>query len=258
MAAPPKVTMVLTTRDRPGFLPIALRCFQHQTWPNKELVVVDDGDVHPADESLVRAHGGILVRVPTGTVLGEKLNIGIERATGALIQKMDDDDWYSPTFVENTAGVIMQRWQEACRPVLAYTAPFLFFHIAAWELRRSTDNNLPGATMCFPREMWEYHPFRHVPSEEDLWFYRDHQRFGTTAYPTRVDVEHFIAIRHTGSGTDRQHTWQRQWSNQPLEDYLSETRPLHTRTPEEAFAPWAVERYRAMRDDILARQAGRS
>lgn len=254
MARPPRISMILTTRDRPSFLPIALRCFAHQTWENRELIVVDDGDQHPADEAAVAAVGGTLVRVPTGTVLGAKLNAGIERATGALIQKMDDDDYYAPTFLANNAAVVLENWQDACRPIMVYTAPLLFFHVAAWELRRSSDNNLTGATICFTREMWEYRPFREVPSEEDLWMYRDQARFGGISVPVRKDLEHFVQVRHAGGSLNRAHTWQRNWSNQPVEESLSTGRPLHPRSPEEVILPWAIDAYRTLRSDILARK----
>ena len=81
--------MVLTTRDRPGFLQVALACYQHQTYPLRELIVIDDGDQFPADESSVEAVGGRLIRVPPGTPLGTKLNLGLGEARGWLCQKMD-------------------------------------------------------------------------------------------------------------------------------------------------------------------------
>jgi len=254
MTSQPRVSMILTTRDRPTFLPIALRCFSHQTWENRELIVVDDGDQHPVDPADVAAVGGTLVRVPTGTVLGAKLNAGIARATGSIIQKMDDDDYYAPPFIANNMAVILDNWREACRPIMVYTAPLLFFHVAAWELRRSTDNNLTGATICFTREMWDYRPFREVPSEEDLWLYRDHARFGAVSIPVRTDIEHFVQVRHAGGSMNRAHTWQRQWSNQPVEEFLATSRPLHPRTPDEVILPWAIDRYRLLQQDILARQ----
>ncbi|MCP4218623.1 MAG: glycosyltransferase family 2 protein, partial [bacterium] len=39
----------MPTRNRRGFVPLALRCFLHQDYPHKELVVVDDGEDKIAD-----------------------------------------------------------------------------------------------------------------------------------------------------------------------------------------------------------------
>src|SRR5215831_526279 len=94
----PLVSMVLSTRDRPHFLQVALACYRHQTYPQRELIVIDDGDHFPADESMIEAAGGRLMRMPADTPLGTKLNQGIQEARGWLCQKMDDDDWYGRRF----------------------------------------------------------------------------------------------------------------------------------------------------------------
>ena len=95
----PLVSVVLPTRDRPRLLSIALACYARQTYQNRELIVVDDGDSAPVDAAAVEAVGGRVLRVPPGLALGSKLNVGIEQARGAFIQKMDDDDFYAPTFI---------------------------------------------------------------------------------------------------------------------------------------------------------------
>jgi glycosyltransferase involved in cell wall biosynthesis len=78
----PLISVVMATRDRPRLLPVALACYQHQTYPRRELIVVDDGDEFPADAALVAAAGGRLIRVAPGTPLGTKLNAGVEAAKG--------------------------------------------------------------------------------------------------------------------------------------------------------------------------------
>jgi hypothetical protein len=60
----PLVSVVLTTRDRPRFLSIALRCYAAQTYPHRELIVVDDGSRFLADEAAVREVGGRPVPLP--------------------------------------------------------------------------------------------------------------------------------------------------------------------------------------------------
>src|SRR5438067_6968685 len=93
------ISVVMATHERPHLLPIALRCYQEQTWPERELVVVDDGERFPVREALVRSVGGRLLRVPPGTMLGTKLNLGLEVLHGTFCQKMDDDDWYASDFL---------------------------------------------------------------------------------------------------------------------------------------------------------------
>lgn len=239
--------MVLTTRDRPRFLSIALACYRQQTFleEERELIVVDDGDRFPADDATVMALGGRLLRVPPGTPLGSKLNAGIKMARGHLIQKMDDDDWYGPGFLTAMIAALDEAWRIACRPTLAFLSPFLFFDLAAWEIRRSAAGHMPGATLLFPRDVWEEHPFRPLPGDEDVWFLLDQMRLG--AERLMVDaVDTFLAVRHGGLNSERVHTWTHQSSGQPLDEYTTRLAP-YGQPPEALLPGWALDRYRAMR-----------
>jgi hypothetical protein len=244
----PLVSVVIATRDRPRLLSIALACYQHQTYGNRELIVVDDGVRAPVDAATVEAIGGRLIRVEPGTPLGTKLNHGARAANGLFCQKMDDDDWYAPSFVETMVSTVLESWTILCRPTIAILMGFLFFDLAHWEVRRSTPDNAPGATLFFMREMWEEHPFRGVPRDEDVWFYMDQLRHGGTC--VTVDApETFLAVRHTGSTSDRGHTWTRQLDGQRLESYLLDL-PLYAGGPEALLPDWAVREYRAVRGQM--------
>ena len=246
----PLVSMVLTTRDRPQFLQVALACYQHQTYSRRELIVIDDGDQFPADELSVEAVGGRLIRMPTGTPLGTKLNCGLEEAQGWLCQKMDDDDWYGSCFLETMVSAFMQSRLKLCRPAIAFLFSFLFFEVARWEVRRSVGNNVPGATLMFAREDWEKRPFRALRQDEDIWFVLDQQRQGLVALPV-LALEHFMAVRHGGAAQDRGHTWTHQLNGGTLENYL-EQRPLYHRHPEDLLPAWALEFYRRLHNEMIA------
>ncbi len=245
----PFVSVILTTRDRPNFLRFALTCYQQQTYEHRELIVVDDGDRFPVEPDLVEAAGGRLVRAPLGAPIGTKLNLGLEVAEGTLCQKMDDDDWYAPAYIETMVEKLRKSWREACRPTVAFVTPFLFFDVARWEIRRSLDRNVPGATLFFRRSDWALHRFRALPGDEDLWFFLDQVRAG--AVPVVIEQpELFLAVRHRGSRSERAHTWVNQSDNRPLEEYLLE-RPLHSRTPDQLLPPWALMFYQELHSEIL-------
>jgi glycosyltransferase involved in cell wall biosynthesis len=216
------------------------------------LIVVDDGDTHPVDASGVEAAGGRLIRMPPGTPIGTKLNRGLEDARGAWCQKMDDDDWYGPGFLDGMMGVIARHRTEICRPVVAFLMPFLFFEVARWEIRRSRVNNLPGATLVFSREDWRHRPFRPLSQDEDMWFLKDQTRWGAIALPVRSEdsMDSFLAVRHGGLGKDRGHTWIQQADGRSLEEYLHGERPLY-RAPERLLPGWALDFYRALRTELL-------
>jgi glycosyltransferase involved in cell wall biosynthesis len=239
----------MTTRDRPRLLPIALACYQQQTYQRRELIVVDDGEEFPADPAQVASAGGRLIRVEPGTPLGTKLNEGLEAAAGRFCQKMDDDDWYAPRFLETMVSAVLTSWQGVCRPTLAYLMPFLFFDVARWEVRQSMQVNIPGATLLFGRDNWEARHFRPVRRDEDVWFVLDQTRAGVTPLPVN-QPELFLAVRHQGAGRDRGHTWTRQASGETLETHLTR-RPHHEGGPESLLPGWALAAYHELRRDLL-------
>lgn len=90
----PLVSCVCPTYDRPPtkqfLLEEAIESFLRQTYPNKELLVINDC---PDQELVCDAPGVRVVNVPARyDSLGEKYNAGIALARGDLIANWDDDD----------------------------------------------------------------------------------------------------------------------------------------------------------------------
>jgi glycosyltransferase involved in cell wall biosynthesis len=245
----PLVSVILTTRDRPRLLALALNYFRDQTYPRRELIVVDDGELFPADAKAVEALGGRIIRMEPGTPLGTKLNAGIEQANGAFCQKMDDDDWYSPNFMEKMMGTVLESHAVVCRPTVAFLMPFLFFEVARWEIRQSHPTNAPGATLLFSKDAWEMRQFRPLFQDEDVWFFLDQIRWGATILPVKA-LECFLAVRHRGSTLDRGHVWTHQHNGSTLEDDLKQ-RAIYTRTPEEMLPEFALKVYRELQQELL-------
>jgi glycosyltransferase involved in cell wall biosynthesis len=250
----PLVSVILATCDRPRLLPIALRCFEHQTYPRRELIVVDDGATWPVDRSEILAAGGCLVRVPPGTPLGTKLNTGASVARGEICQKIDDNDWYAPGFLDAMIAARSADRARVCRPTVALITPFLFLDVARWQVRRSLfpAHHVPGATLQFAREDWEAQPFRAVRSDEDVWFLLDHQRGGGAFLPVQA-LETYVAVSHDGSRVDRGKRWTEEvgLAGQSLDDYVRD-RVLCERTPEDLLPDWALAAYRAIyRDQVV-------
>jgi hypothetical protein len=159
---------------------------------------------------------------------------------------MDDDDWYGPRFLDTLLAALTASQQLVCRPTIAFLRPFLFFHLARWEIRRSEPFNVPGATLLFAREDWQACPFRPLPGDEDFWFLHDQTRQGVEPLP--VDsLETFLAVRHASSPVDRGHTWTHQADGRTLEQYLGGL-PRHRRRPEQLLPAWALSAYRTLRD----------
>lgn len=96
MSDAPRVSCILLTTHpkRAAFLPDALRAFEAQVYPAKELIVVNDGP-SPLASSDSRVRVVNLPESPDGVrrwTLGEKRNVGVRAARGQWVATWDDDD----------------------------------------------------------------------------------------------------------------------------------------------------------------------
>ena len=98
--AAPLVSCLMVTADRPVLVQRAIWCFQQQTYPRKELVVLDNG-TQPIEHLLADVPDGSVryAHVTRGpeTVIGGLRNRSLDMATGDLVvPQWDDDDWSHP------------------------------------------------------------------------------------------------------------------------------------------------------------------
>jgi glycosyltransferase involved in cell wall biosynthesis len=206
----PLVSCILVTRDRPAFFAQALRCYRAQSYAKREIVVVDDG---------ATAVGALCSRVPNLTYIrlhqptptGAKLNLGIERARGTVLQKLDDDDFYGPLFLE-TAVQHLQRTKNprtlvawCCFAVLVAGRRGLYFSGHGWR---------SGGTFCFRRALWAGGRFRELYASSDSWFVRDNQPAITRA----CAAEQYVVVRHG------RNTWRRIAGAPSVEEYFQRRR----------------------------------
>lgn len=104
----PLTSCIMPTHNRRAFLRLALDCFDAQTYPRKELVVIDDGTDAVGD--LLEGRSGVrYARVSARMTIGAKRNLACDLAQGELIAHWDDDDWYGPRrLAEQAAPLIAQ------------------------------------------------------------------------------------------------------------------------------------------------------
>lgn len=91
----PLVSCIMPTYNRRPFIPLALRCFLDQDYPNKELIIVDDGEDRVGDLA-ANLPGIRYFSLPSRVSIGTKRNLACEHAHGEFIAHWDDDDWYAP------------------------------------------------------------------------------------------------------------------------------------------------------------------
>lgn len=101
-AAHPLVSVVLVHHDRPELLAQAVDSVLGQSYPNLELILVDDGSRLPEShsrldgyEALFCERGWRILREPN-RYLGAARNTGVRAARGAMILFLDDDNVLMP------------------------------------------------------------------------------------------------------------------------------------------------------------------
>ncbi|GAA0557120.1 glycosyltransferase [Chitinophaga japonensis] len=101
MQEKPLVSCLCLSYRRPGFLTNAIECFQSQTYPNRELVVVG----HAGDEAtcqVVRNAAAANIKFVAAPALSMGLlrNLAIEESAGEYFCQWDDDDWHHNSRLE--------------------------------------------------------------------------------------------------------------------------------------------------------------
>src|SRR4051794_36348973 len=91
----PLISCIMPTYNRRAYVPRAIEYFLRQDYPNKELIIVDDGtdpvsDLVPADERIR------YIRLNVKQPIGTKRNLACQEARGSIIIHWDDDDWHAP------------------------------------------------------------------------------------------------------------------------------------------------------------------
>lgn len=151
----PLVSCIMPTYERRRYVPQALQSFLQQDYPNRELIIIDDGK---------DAIGDLVERLPNvryfhvaRTSIGAKRNLACKHAAGEIIAHWDDDDWYSP-----------DRLRYQVMPILAGKADLTglenafvlalprgeFWTTAPALHQRLFVGNVHGGTLVYRKDLW--------------------------------------------------------------------------------------------------------
>jgi glycosyltransferase involved in cell wall biosynthesis len=149
-------------------MPIVLRCFYQQTWPDLELVIICDGPERldiPKDPRINYVH------LDNKITTGAKRNLGARIATGDICAAGDDDDWQHPARIFDQ----VQRLQKTGKAVTGYYDTVIFdektgnLHLQ----KGGPPYYVSGTSQCYWKSWWEEHPFPDCCVGEDAVFGRE-------------------------------------------------------------------------------------
>lgn len=167
----PRISCLMVTANRRKLAERSVHCFLAQDYPNRELIVVDDGEEDYAPilaaippERLIHHR---LVKDPRRT-LGELRNLSLDLARGSLISQWDDDDWFDPERLSRQRQVLGDKaacWTVATlvhlddpawleRPYIGYIkhgAPSTILHVRDDSIRYPSERRGEDSTY---RDTW--------------------------------------------------------------------------------------------------------
>jgi glycosyltransferase involved in cell wall biosynthesis len=116
----PKISVIMPAFNAGSFIEQSIKSFLDQSWPNKELIIIDDGSSDQTHH-IASAYAGPTVKIVTQPNKGQcsATNRGILEATGEYIHFLDADDYLHPDKLSNqmklqldvgSTGITFSRW----------------------------------------------------------------------------------------------------------------------------------------------------
>lgn len=120
----------------------SIQSFLQQTYPNKHLIIVNDGDYslgHLNKELITE------IKLDKKHILGVLRNIGISYIPeNGIYFQWDDDDWHHPDIMEKQYKFMKKKSADAC--ILIKQVVYCFKINSAWITSRSS--GIEGTVMC--------------------------------------------------------------------------------------------------------------
>lgn len=204
----PRVSAIVPTR-RPEQLDHVLRTLGSQSHRALELVLVTHGFTLDEDDVRRRADAAgvpalTLVGADAGLTLGACLNLGIAAATGDLVAKMDDDNFYGAHYLTDlvraldySGADVVGKWAHLVQLEGSGEALLRFAHAEHRFVEQ-----VQGGTILTSRGIAERFGFDDLPRRVDTTFLARVRGAGLSVYA--ADRFNFVSVRRADPG---EHTW---------------------------------------------------
>lgn len=158
------VSAIMPTRGRTGWATDAVRMFLAQTWPAKELVIIDDRN----DPSFLHGCTDPTVKywIEPSFNIGMKRNLAISRSVGAIVMHWDSDDIYAPERMAEQANLLIETGAD----LVGYYAMEFIDVAGPRYLYRANCAYAIGVSQTYWMETWQTRPFQLLETGEDSAF----------------------------------------------------------------------------------------
>lgn len=104
----PTVSVVIPTYNHADYLPVAIRSVLDQSYPDLEIIVVDDGSTDDTHQVVTYFDGPIRYIYQENRGLSAARNAGIAESRGKFIGFLDADDCYDPDYLNQMVTALAQ------------------------------------------------------------------------------------------------------------------------------------------------------
>lgn len=154
-----KVSVIMPCYNDGQYIQEAIQSVKEQTYPNWELIIVDDGSDDADTVCMIENIHDPQISVFHSQHLGPAgaRNYGIERATGKYILPLDSDDWIDRTYMEKAVQIL----EKSPKIGIVYCKAELFGEKSGpWDLpdysfQAMLLDNIIFVTALFYREDWK-------------------------------------------------------------------------------------------------------
>ncbi len=168
----PKVTIVTPTKNRKLFTAMMIHQVEKLDYPREKLewIIIDDSDILEDFEYIKECVESVLGRKLKVTcihlegkhTISEKRNMGAEKASGAYICHIDDDDYYFHNSLKTKIAFLENMEGKRC---IGSTRIPVYNLVDSTSIIYET-NQLPEASMVYKKSFWEEKGFKeHLEGE---------------------------------------------------------------------------------------------
>jgi glycosyltransferase involved in cell wall biosynthesis len=149
------VSCIMPTHNRRSLIRVSLNCYLSQDWPDKELVVVDDGADTVRDLVKQLVPDAVYIYLAEKQMIGTKRNLACEASSGDAICHFDDDDWSGVGRIRDQ----VTRLIESGKQMTGYHSIIYWNGTEARCYASADPEYAVGTTMCYQKRFWEIHRF---------------------------------------------------------------------------------------------------
>ena len=196
----PTVSICTPTFNRRPFVPVMIKCFEHQTYPKEKIewIIIDDG-TDKIEELVTHIPQVKYFKYDEKMTLGKKRNLLNQKAMGDIIVYMDDDDYYPPERVSHAVDMLIKTPKALCA---GSSAMFIYFkHINKMvQFGPYGPNHATAATFAFRRSLLSKTKFDETSCvAEEKKFLKDY----TIPFVQLESKKSILVFSHTHNSFDK-------------------------------------------------------